>query len=163
MKKITGGMTIIETLIGVSLLAIVLGGIFGALIVIRRYAGDGIAMAKSQAIARIVIEKMARPIRHGESFIVSDGGDTLTLTRYDGTLDTFTFTDNTLEQNENPIGTSIYRIPEGDETIPIFKLSDDLGEDVSEKLIEINFLVRNRGVSNQYQEVRISTVMKLRN
>lgn len=153
MKRATRGMTIIEVLIGITFLAVIMGSILGTFIVVQRHFKDGIAMAKSQATARIVIERMVRPIRHGESFSVSSNGNTLTLTEYGGLVDIFSFEDNKIKQNGNTIGINIYEIP-GEN---IFQNSSD------DELIGINFAVKNQGMLDQDKEIRISTEMKLRN
>lgn len=159
-----GGFTIIETLIGITLLAVILGGILSVFIVVQQYFKDGVALVNSQATARIVAEKMIRPIRHGESFEVSDGGNKLEVTGYDGLPDVFTFVKATgdltgvLKRNDNTIASNIVEIyDEGTLPIEIFK------EVVPDKLVAVNFGVKNEGVVGHFKEVHISTEMKLRN
>lgn len=155
MKKLITGFTILESLIGITLLAVIMGSILGAFIVIQRYFKDGIALASSQAAARIVIEKIVRPeIREGSSFSITDGGDTLTVTKYDNSIDIFKFVDNRIKKNGNIIGTNIVSIPD-----------KDIFENVAgnNKLVSINFGVMNKGEFGGNKEVHISTEMKLRN
>lgn len=148
------GLTIIETLIGITFLAVIVGSILGIFIIVQTYFHDGIAMAKSQATARIVIEKIVRPdVREGSSFSISDGGDTLNLTKYDGTNVTFGYLDNTIQENGNTIGINIVKIPGED----VFE------EIVDDELVGINFGVKNEGVSGHFKEVQISTEINLRN
>lgn len=155
-----GGFTIIETLIGITLLAVILGGILGVFIVVQQYFKDGVALINSQATARILIEKMMRPIRHGESFVVSNGGDTLTLTKYNDSIDVFTFVeaDSELKKNGNTIAADIVKIyDENGSPIEVFK------EVVPDELVAVNFGVKNEGRVGQYKEVHISTEVNLRN
>lgn len=171
MKTINKGMTIIETLIGITLLVIITGSILGLYIVVQQYFKDCVALVKSQATARIVIEKMVRPsIREGSSFSPPPpDGNTVSLTGYNGNTITFTFyngpdgNDSTFEDNiikkteneiETTIGTNIVKIP-----------GRDIFEEVSgsDKLVAINFGVKNEGVAGHYKEVYIFTQIKLRN
>lgn len=160
MKKFNIGMTILEALIGITFLAVIVGSILGIFIVVQRYFHDGIAMANSQATARIVIEKIVRPdVREGSSFSISDSGNTLTLNTGDfftfdnGDGDDTTFSDNTIIKNGNVIGNNIIRT--GDK---------DIFEQIEEnELVGINFGVRNEGIPGHYKEVHISTEIKLRN
>lgn len=148
------GLTIIETLIGITFLALIVCTTLGLFIVAQIYFHDGIAMAKSQATARIVIEKMVRPdVREGSSFSITDGGDTLNLIKYDGTQVTFRYLDNSIRKNDSIIGSNIVKIPGTD----VFQ------EIVDNELLRINFGVKNKGISGHYKEVHISTDIKLRN
>lgn len=164
MKKNIFGFTIIEILIGIVLLAIVTSGILGLLIVVQRYFKNGFAMASSQATARLIIEKIVRPdLREGMNFAVSNGGNTLTITESDSSVNVFTFnngdgsdatySDNTIKKNGNVIGTNIVRIPGKD----VFQ------ELEANELAEINFGVKNEGLTGHYREVHICTEIKLRN
>jgi len=152
------GFTVIEAIIGITLLAIIVGGILGAFVLIKEYFEDGSALAKSQATARIVAEKIIRTVRAGRSFIVSEDGNTLTLLNYDGSTDVFQFeADNTISRNGNTFGTDIYQISNSVGSLDIFE------EVEANKLIKINFEVRNSGVLKANRTVRISTDARLRN
>lgn len=148
------GLTIIETLIGISFLAVIVGSILGIFIIAQRYFHDGIAMANSQATARIVIEKIVRPdVREGSSFSISSDGNTLTVTKYDGTISVFNFQDNNIRKNGNVIGNNIIKIEDED----IFEKKQE------NELVGIKFGVKNEGVYGHFQEVHIETQIKLRN
>lgn len=160
MKKNIFGFTIIEILIGIVLLAIVMSGILGLLIVVQRYFKNGLAMASSQATARLVIEKIVRPdLREGMNFAVSNGGNKLTINEDDyftfdnGDGNDATYNDNTIKKNGNVIGTNIVKVPGKD----VFQ------ELVANELAGINFGVKNEGLTGHYREVRICTEIKLRN
>ena len=162
----TRGFTIIETLIGVTLLGIIMGGVLSITVIVNKYFQDGVALSKSQAMARVAIEEMIRPMRHGESFVISADGNTLTLTKYDDTIDVFnfnngdgddsTFKDNMFLKNDIIIASNVTKIPENN----IFQQGDITGTD---NMIVINFGIRNEGLEGEYKEVRISTDVKLRN
>lgn len=163
------GFTIFELIVVIALLALVLGSISGAFMVVQRYFKDGIALAKSQATARVVIEEMVRPIRHGSRFeILSEGnglkvvmtgtaedefGSEVTFTFDNGDGIDTTFEDNKILMNDNIIGKNIIKIP---------------GENIFQQLeaderVGVNFGVRNKGLVGFYKEVHICTEMKLRN
>lgn len=146
--------TVIETLIGITFLAVIVGGILGLFMVVQKYFKDGIALAISDATARISIEKIVRPdVREGREFTITDAGDTLNLVKYDGTNVTFRYTENTLQRNGNTIGANIVKITG----------SDVFEEIVNDELIGINFGVRNEGISGHFHETHIVTQIKLRN
>ena len=158
MRASKRGFTIIEILISTSILAVVTGSILGAFMVMQRCFYDGIAMAKSQAAARVVIEKMVCPIRHGKSFNISDDGDKLTLTKYDGTEIAFVFGNDKIEESiddSDPIRVwkNIVKIPNED----VFQ------ELAANERVGINFGVKNEGIVGNFKEVHISTEVKLRN
>lgn len=162
MKK--RGFTIIEILIGITLLAAIVGGILGAFIVIQYYFKNGIAMADSEATARAVIEEIIRPeIREARAFTLSAAGNTLSVTSYDSSVNIFsfnngdgsdtTYADNTLQKNGNIIASKIVKI-----------LGQNIFEQIEEnERVGINFGVRNEGVSGTFKEVHINTQIKLRN
>lgn len=154
MKNTRNAFTIIEILIGVTLLAVVIGGILGILIVAQRYFKDGVALMDSMATARTVIEKIVRPtVREGSSFTVTDNGDTLTVTSYDSSVNTFTFSDNAIKKNGNIISANIVKIT-----------GKDIFQQIAEnELVGINFGVKNEGVAGHFKEVDICTEIKLRN
>lgn len=160
------GLTIIETLIGISLLALIVGGILGLLVVVQTYFKDGISLINAQAGARIVIEKMVRPARAGTGFSVSGDGNTFTLENNNGAPNTIydfyngdgndaTFDDNTIRKNGNSIGINIVKIS----GIPIFQIIPD----TENKVLGINFGVKYEGIAGHYEEVHIVTEVKLRN
>lgn len=164
MKNPPLGFTIIEILIGITLLAVVVGSILGIFIVVQRYFKDGVALTVSMATARTVIEKIVRPsVREGSGFSVTDNGNTLTVTGYDSSVNTFTFnngdgndatyTDNTIKKNGTIISANIVKITGKD----IFE------ELTANELVGINYGVKNEGVAGHYKEVQISTEIKLRN
>lgn len=166
------GMTIIETIIGITLLAIIVGGILGTFAVIQLFFKDGIALVNAQATARIVTEKVMRPIRNGKSFTVSADGNTLTLTKYDGTVVTFIFsngdgsddtsTDNVIKKTENGVTTAIaniVKIPKADGT----GNENIFSTIVADRVAGIKFGVRREGRNGRYKELRIDTCVKLRN
>lgn len=162
MKRLITGFSILETLIGVALLAVIVGSLLGILIMVRQYFEDGLAMAESQATARRVIEKIVRPyVREAKDFSVINGGDGLEVTNYNSTIidpiiDTFTYVDedNTLELNGSVIGLNIV-------TIPGAAVFQEIEED---ERVAINFGVRNQGEFGDIdKEVRISTEIQLRN
>lgn len=150
--KHRAGLTIIELLIGVSLLALVTGGVLGLFVIIQQYFQDGVITADVQAEARLVAEKMIRPIRHGKSYTISDDGNNLTLTRYDDTIDVFKFENGEFKRNDNVIGTNIVQIPDK----VVFQSTED-------KRVAINFGVKRQGVFRGYKEIHIETEMKIRN
>lgn len=167
MKRQITAFTILETLIGVSLLAVIVAGILGILVVVMQYFVDGLAMATSQATARMAIERIVRPyVREGMSFDVpvENNGDVLIVTNYESAVDTFTFVDddgdeetfldNRLERNGSIIGLNIVKIP----GTPVFQEIEE------NERVAINFGVRNQGkFGNINKEVRISTEIQLRN
>lgn len=164
MRNSISGFTIIEALIGITLLAVIVGSILGIFIVVQRYFKDGVALTDSMATARTVIERIVRPsVREGSGFSVSDNGNTLTVTGYDSSVNTFTFNNgdgndatfgnNTIEKNGTTISANIVKIA---------------GENVFEQitaneLVGINYGVRNEGIAGHFKEVHISTEIKLRN
>lgn len=163
MRKMLG-FTTIELLIGITLLAIVTGGILGLLVTVQHFFKDAKALVDSHAVARTVVEEMTRwDVREGKSFVVSLDGNTLTLTKYDGTNVIFgfnngdgsddTFSDNTIQKDGITIGKNIIKIPDK----PIFE-----GLTANE-LIAINFGVRNKGMGDRNNDVHISTAVGLRN
>jgi len=163
--KVTG-LTIVETIIGITLLAVIVGSILGVFEVIHRYFKNGIALINAQSEARMVVEKMARPvIREGRSFGPPPAnGNTLTITRYNGASITYTFNngdgsdatfaDNTIKESGNTIGTHIVKIP----GVDVFETVAG-----SSKLVAVNFGIKYEGISGEYKEVRVRTVLKLRN
>jgi Tfp pilus assembly protein PilV len=153
------GFTIIEILIGLSLLIVVVGAIFGVSMLIKEYFEDGVALARSQETARTLIEKMIRPVRAGRSFTVSTNGETFTLVNYDGSTDVFQFeSNNTISENGDTIGANIYQITDsGGALVDVFT------QDEANKLVKINFEIRNPGVLTVDRIVRISTEARLRN
>lgn len=161
MKRQITAFTILETLIGVALLAVIVGSLLGIFVMVKQYFEDGIAMANSQATARMVIEKIVRPyVREGKDFSVINNGDGLEVTNYESTIlnpiiDTFTYVDedNKLEKNDNVIGLNIVKIP----GMNIFQ---EVEED---ERVRIYFAVRNEGIYGGDKEVRISTEIQLRN
>jgi Tfp pilus assembly protein PilV len=153
MKK-KRGLTTIETLIGVTLLAAIVGGILGIFVLLKEYFDDGTALSRSQATARLLTEKMMRPVRYGKTFNVSVDGNTLTLVGYGGVVDTFQYNvDNTISKNGNTIGTNIYKIA----GVNLFQQIE------VNKLLKVNFEVKNLGVFSSYRTVRIDTDIRLRN
>lgn len=152
-KKCSLGFAIIELLIGLLILATVLGAILGTFNVINRFYKDGIALVNSQGVARLAIESISRSLRHGQSFTVTPGGTTLTVTKYDGSVDTFVYAANSLQKNGNTIAHNVYGISGNN----IFEAV------VANQLIGINFAVRNEGMFDCDKEVRINTQISLRN
>lgn len=162
MKKF--GFTIIEVIMGIAFLSAILAGIFGAYVLVQRYFKDGVALAVSGANANISIEEIVRPVvREGRSFSITSSGNTLSVTRFDSSVNVFTFnngdgsdstfTDNTLEKNGSVIADNVAKIP----GVDIFQ------ELEPDERVGINFGIRNEGVSEHFREVRISTEIKLRN
>lgn len=161
------GFSIVETLIGITMLVLVVGGIIGIIIIVEHFFKNGLALASSQATARILVEEMIRPIRHGKSFTVSSTAHMLTLTQYDGSINVFTFdngdgddvtyTDNTIQKDGNIIATNIVKKEDSGSLIDIFHLKS------ADKLVEINFGVKNEGSSGKYKIIYISTQARLRN
>lgn len=80
MKNKNRGLTIIESLIGITLVAAVVGGILGVLIIVQIYFRNVMALGDAQAVARIVTERLVRPLRHGTDFDILDDGDRLSAT-----------------------------------------------------------------------------------
>lgn len=147
-------MTMVEVLIGITFLGIILSGILGSYIIVQKYFKDGIAMAFSGETASTLIEEIVRPIvREGRDFSISNGGDTLTVTRFDSTVNVFSFVNNSITRNGSTIAENVVKIP----GINIFQ---ELEED---ERAGVNFGIRNQGVVGHYKEVRISTGIKLRN
>ena len=159
MRASKRSFTIIEILISTSILAVVTGSILGVFTVAQHCFYDGIAMAKSQATARIVIEKIARSVRHGSGFAILSDGDELSVPMTGsaaakfGNPVIFKFEDNELKENGSTIGTNIVKLP-----------NEDVFQELAEnERVGINFGVKNEGLVGNFKEVYISTAMKLRN
>ncbi len=153
MRSNIKGVTLIELIITVSILAITIGAITGTFLTIQYQFNNSLALVKSQATGRVVIEKLVRVLRHGQAFSVSQGGAAIEVTKDDGSVETFIFADNEITQNGNSIGENIYEIP-----------GEDVFQDLTaDELVGVRFAVINQGVFNQDRRIHISTEMKLRN
>ena len=94
MRSNIKGVTLIELIITVSILAITIGAITGTFLTIQYQFNNSLALVKSQATGRVVIEKLVRVLRHGQAFSVSQGGAAIEVTKDDGSVETFIFADN---------------------------------------------------------------------
>lgn len=166
MKKMNRGVTLVELIVAVSLLVLVCGIAMAALLLIQRLNRDGAALARSQATARIVVAKVVRSLRHGQSFSIPSSGDQLTITKYDDSTVTFTFDngdgnddsfiDNVIREDGMIIGRRVVKLPGQN----IFT-ADPL--DSYNNTVAVNFGARNAGTVGDVKEVRISTKACMRN
>lgn len=162
------GYTMIEMLIGILILTIVGSGILGAMIIVEKSFNNSLAVINNQSSARRIAEDIVRTVRSAESFLVSDAGDTLTLTQYDGSVDIYTYStvdgnettyeDNILQKNGSTIIEHIVKIQTDSGLTPVFNEDANIID-----LVEINFGFKHSGIYNDDKEIYITTQGKIRN